>query len=104
MTEHVETGRRLAREDIVQAIIRAAVTVAPNVGALNAESRLMGKNATLDSIGFVMMLVRLEEDLGHAVDLSSSLMAQDGVEETQHPFYTVTSLAEHIHQLMSARP
>jgi hypothetical protein len=101
--EH-ETGRQLTKEDIVEAIIGAAATVAPNVGALDADSRLMGKNARLDSIGFVMMLVRLEEDLGNAVDLSSSLLGQDGVEEARHPFFTVNSLAEHIRGLMSARP
>lgn len=87
--------------DFTKAIIGAMQTVAPTTGAISASTHLMGKDAALDSIGFVTMLVQLEQDLGGRVDLSSSFLEHSGAEESKHPFLTVGSLSEHIGRLIS---
>jgi acyl carrier protein len=99
-----QTGSRLTKARIVQAIIESVAIVAPDLGPIGEESYLIGNQAILDSVGFVTLLVALEQNLANAVDLSAVLMEQDGADEANNPFLTVGSLADHIQQLMSARP
>jgi acyl carrier protein len=90
------------QSDLTQTIIGAVLAVSPTAGTISADTCLMGQGAVLDSIGFVTLLVQLEQDLGNAVDLSSSFIEQSGVEEAKHPFLTVGSLAQHLERLMSS--
>ena len=99
----MRTGGPFTKSEIVQVVSAAVVAVAPGFGPIGAETHLIGEHAKLDSIGFVTLLVRLEQDLDTAVDLSSSFMDQGDVEESNHPFLTVGSLAEHILRLMAIR-
>jgi len=92
-----------SRNEIVRAVIDLVGVVSPDVGAVNAETHLLGPNAVLDSAGFVTLLVALEENLENTVDLSTSFLDQNDVEEAEHPFSTVGLLADHIIGLLSNR-
>ena len=95
-----QTGR-LNRDEIRRAVIDSVRTVAPDVGPVGTDTCLVGSQASLDSVGFVTVLVDLEGRLGNGVDLSTSFLEQDGVDEASNPFRTVDSLAAHIQRLAS---
>jgi hypothetical protein len=90
-----------SREDLIRVIANAVTAVAPTAGSVDASTRLMGQHAAVDSVGFVTLLVQLEQDLGNAVDLSTSFLEQSSVDEAANPFRSVGSLADHLRQLMS---
>jgi hypothetical protein len=90
-----------SRTEILEAIIRSVVAVAPDVRHVDATTQLLGPNAILDSVGFITLLIAIEQNLNGSVDLSSSLMAEDAVPEAENPFLTVGSLTDHIGQLVS---
>jgi acyl carrier protein len=77
--------------------------VSPNLGPLTAEIPLTGTEAILDSVGFVTLLVSIEQKLSGAVDLAASFMAQGDPDAPENPFRTVGSLADHLQTLLSAR-
>ena len=85
------------------AVIEAVKAVRPDAGAVGEQTRLLGAGALLDSVGLVSLLINLEQRFDNAVDLASSLMANAGVAEEEHPFRTVSALADHIQQLLGAR-
>jgi acyl carrier protein len=92
-----------SRDDLVRAIATAIKAVAPNAASVDASTRLMGQHAAVDSVGFVTLLVQLEQDLGNGVDLSTSFLEQSSVDESSNPFRTVGSLADHLRHLISVR-
>lgn len=92
---------RLSEDEIRRAVIDSVRTVAPDAGPVGTDTRLVGSQAVLDSVGFVTLLVDLEGRLGNGVDLSTSFLEQDGVDEASNPFRTVDSLAAHIRRLAS---
>jgi len=92
---------RLSEDEIRRLVIESVKTVAPDAGAIGTDTHLVGGQAILDSVGFVTLLVDLEGRLGNSVDLSTSFLEQDGVDEAANPFRTVDSLAAHIQQLAS---
>jgi acyl carrier protein len=91
------------RNEVIRAVIDSVGVVSPDVGAVNAESHLLGPNAVVDSAGFVTLLIALEENLENAVDLSTSFLEQNDVEDAEHPFSTIGLLADHIIGLLSNR-
>jgi acyl carrier protein len=93
---------RPGRNEILKIVIDSLQVVSPEAGAVNADTHLLGANAALDSVGFITLLVTLEQNLPGAVDLSTAFMELDGVEETRHPFSTVGSLTDHIGQLLAS--
>lgn len=95
---------RFSENEIRQAVIDSVTTVAPDAGPIGTDTCLFGSQAILDSVGFVTLLVDLEGRLGNGVDLSTSFMEQDGVDEASNPFLTVESLTNHIQRLSSIEP
>ena len=91
------------RNEIIRAVVDTIGVVNPDVGTVDADTRLLGPNAVLDSAGFVTLLVALEENLESAVDLSASFLEQDDVDAPGHPFSKVGVLADHIVRLLSNR-
>ena len=85
---------------IEAAIATALATIAPEAKNVGPATRLMGSGAVVDSIGFVSLLVSLEQLLPGRVDLASSYMEQPDGDETANPFYAVGSLTSHIHELV----
>jgi hypothetical protein len=90
------------RDAIVSVIVDAVTTVSPDSGPVDEATYLLGSYAIVDSVGFITMLITLEQNLKNAVDLSASFMEQGHFEETKNPFMTVGSLANHIHNLLAA--
>jgi hypothetical protein len=90
------------RDAIVSVITDAVATVSPDSRAVDETTYLLGSYAILDSVGFITLLITLEQNLKNAVDLSASFMEQGHFEETKNPFLTVGSLANHIHNLLAA--
>jgi acyl carrier protein len=91
------------RDEIVKTVIDSVGVVVPDLVSVNADTYLVGPDAVLDSVGFVTLLIALEENLGDAVDLSASFLEQSDIEEAADPFSTVGSLADHIIGLLSKR-
>jgi hypothetical protein len=86
-----------SRDEIVAVVARTLTTVLPTLPAANPDTPLLGSTAVLDSVGFVTLLVSLEQDLGNGVELVTSFMELSSVAEQEHPFRTVASLSDHIH-------
>jgi hypothetical protein len=92
---------RLSENDIKKAVVDSVTAVAPDAGPIGTDTYLVGSEAILDSVGFVTLLVDLEGRLGNSVDLSTSFIEQDGLDDATNPFRTVDSLAMHIQRLCS---
>jgi len=93
---------QLSKAEITAAIIESVKAVAPDAQAVGGSIRLLGHQALLDSVAFVTLLVGLEQRLGNGLDLWSSFMEQDALDEADNPFLTVASLADHIERLIAA--
>ena len=91
------------RNELLSLVSDTIANVSPNVGAVTAEVPLTGAGAVLDSVGFVTLLVSVEQELGGAVDLATSFMAQGDPDAPENPFRTVGSLADHVQSLLSAQ-
>jgi hypothetical protein len=89
--------------EVLPVVITTLTAVLPTLPGAGPDTHLMGHEAVLDSVGFVSLLVSLEQNLGNRVDLVSSFMDVGTVAETDHPFQTVASLSDHIHRLLAAR-
>jgi acyl carrier protein len=89
-------------ENLVALVIDAVTSVSPDHDQLGPGTPLIGESAELDSVGFVSLLVSIEERLHGGVDLASSFMAHDNPDAPDHPFRTISSLAEHLHGQLSA--
>lgn len=88
-------------DEIQATVVEALANIAPQATPIDADSRLMGSGAVIDSIGFVNLLVTLEQMLPCQVDLAASYMEHTDVDESQNPFQTVGRLVRHICQLSS---
>jgi hypothetical protein len=95
-----QTGR-LSEDEIRRVVVESVKAVAPDAGPVGRDTYLAGSQAILDSVGFVTLLVDIEGRLGNSVDLSTSFLEQDGMDEASNPFRTVESLAAHIQRLAS---
>ena len=98
------TREQPGKAQILKAVIDSVTAVAPDVSAIGADTHLLGAEAIVDSVGFITLLVELEQRLGNGVDLSTSLLEQEGVAEADDPFLTIGSLTDHIERLCSIRP
>ena len=89
-------------EDAIEKIIVDTIaTLRPDGPKADASTPLLGIAAIVDSVGFINLLVALEQNLGGEVDLSTSFMER-GDSEENNPFLTVGSLSLHIHELEAA--
>jgi len=92
---------RYSLDTIVSVIVDTLAMVSPDAGPVDETTHLLGSHAILDSVGFITLLVSLEQNLGNVVDLSASFMEQGHFEPAKNPFLTVGSLANHICKLMA---
>jgi len=90
-----------SRDDLLSEITATLRSVRPDLGVPDAGTRLTGSEAVLDSVGFVTLLIALEQNLGNSLDLAASFLEVGGSEGESNPFHTVGSLADHIHRLSS---
>lgn len=83
-------------------IVREAIAqIMPDIAAMEHDTPLIGEGAVLDSVGFVTLLIAIEQQLEGRVDLASSFLEVGTVDEATNPFRTVGALARHLGVLMS---
>lgn len=73
---------------------------APESGNLTRDTKLLGHNAVLDSLGLVTLLVDLEQRLEEDYDVTITLADERAMSQKSSPFRTVQSLSDYIHMLL----
>ena len=92
----------MTSDQIYAAIFKSIRTVAPSLRDLGPGTALTGRDASLDSIGFLTFLITVEGELDGRIDLAAFL--QDGIaEDGEGPFRTVASLAALIAERLNVR-
>lgn len=69
--------------------------------SLGAESRLIGKNAVLDSLGLVTLIVDLEQRIEAEFDAFITLADDRAMSQKNSPFLNIGSLADYIAVLIA---
>ena len=93
------------RQDLVQQIIHAvqdflmpddteSVTV-------SEETRLLGANGVLDSLGLVSLVLDLEQQINDTLGTTIALADERAMSQTRSPFRSVSSLADYIETLLA---
>jgi hypothetical protein len=94
---------RPTRDEVIRAVVDSVKTIAPDVGSVDASTHLLGPRAVVDSVGFVTLLIEIEQQLASAVDLSNALMECGDLTAPSHPFATVGALTAHVESLLDGR-
>jgi acyl carrier protein len=89
-----------SRDEILASVIETLASVNPALANATADTPLLGSTAAVDSVGFVTLLVGLEQNLG--ASLVPSFLEQGGVSDQDNPFRTVASLSDHIYGQQTA--
>jgi acyl carrier protein len=73
-----------------------------NPKMITPETRLIGREAVLDSMGLVNLIVEVEQRLEEEYDLAVVLADERAMSQKNSPFRTVQSLADYICQSVEA--
>jgi hypothetical protein len=90
-----------SRNEVLAIVLSTLASVNPTLASADADTPLLGGMAAVDSVGFVTLLVSLEQNLSDD-SLVTAFMELGGVAEEDHPFRTVGTLADHIHRRQAA--
>jgi acyl carrier protein len=91
----------VAEGPVLEALFESLKSVVPNAKLEGADTKLLGTDAVVDSVGFLGFLMSAESALGNTVDLSALLIEAGDVPSEESPFRTVGSLANYIEQVRS---
>jgi hypothetical protein len=91
----------LTRDRIESVIVDTLASIRPELPRPASSTTLIGEQAVVDSVGFITLLVAIEQNLDGAVDLSASFMEQSASDDAQNPFRTLGSLTDHICLMLS---
>lgn len=99
-----QNGSGLDRAKIVQMIVASLqevlVTAAPsNSASLNEDTRLIGREAVLDSMGLVNLIIEVEQRLEDEHDITVVLADERAMSQKNSPFRSVQTLADYICQV-----
>lgn len=91
----------MERSEIVNLIQTTLVRMKPATdaaegGAYNEETRLIGRNGILDSLGLVNLIVDVEEEVNSRYDAAISLVDDKAMSQKHSPFATIGRLADYI--------
>jgi acyl carrier protein len=97
----------LTREQAQALILRRLAALGRELGKpalekADAQTRLFGESAALDSIGLVTLIADLEEDIRRATGKSVALADEKAMSRLVSPFRRVDLLAEHIAEAIGA--
>lgn len=68
------------------------------------ETRLLGKESTVDSLGLVGLIVLVEQKIGEAFDVPVTLVNEDAMSRGKSPFRSIQTLIDHVaSRLVAAR-
>jgi len=93
----------LTRDQVESVVVQTLASIRPELSPVSGATPLIGEQAVVDSVGFITLLVAIEQGLGSVVDLSASFMEQNAVDDSQHPFRTIESLTDHICGMLSGQ-
>lgn len=68
---------------------------------LGTETALLGKRATVDSLGLVTLIVELEQRIEEQYDLALTLADDRAMSQQRSPFRTVGTLADYVATLIA---
>jgi acyl carrier protein len=71
---------------------------------LSADTKLLGRNAVLDSLGLVQLLVDVEQQLDSAHGVAVTLADERAMSQKHSPFRSVGTLSEYIETLIKEHP
>lgn len=83
----------------VEIVRRAIAAVRPDLLSVDVSTPLIGDAAVLDSVGFVTLLVAIEEQMDGRVDLAAAFLESGTEDNATNPFCTVGTLAQHLRAL-----
>jgi acyl carrier protein len=97
-------GSGLDRAKIVQMIVASLeevlVTAAPSTSApLSEDTRLIGREAVLDSMGLVNLIIEVEQRLEEEYDIAVVLADERAMSQKNSPFRSIQTLADYICQV-----
>lgn len=101
-------GSGLDRAKIVQMIVASLQEVlataaptnsAPASAALSEDTRLIGREAVLDSMGLVNLIIEVEQRLEDEHDVTVVLADERAMSQKNSPFRSVQTLADYICQV-----
>jgi acyl carrier protein len=89
---------------IVVASLREVIAQsgAPALEAINGDTVLVGKDAVLDSLGVVSLIVEIEQRLEAEHSVSVTLANDKAMSQRNSPFRTVAVLSEHVVAMVAA--
>lgn len=70
-------------------------------GDITEETRLIGRDSVLDSMGLVNLIVEIEQRLEDEFDISLVLADDRAMSQKNSPFRSVQSLSDYIYQLVA---
>ena len=94
----MDQAREVTSGAIEAAITTALTRIAPAAKLNGPDTRLLGDAAVIDSVGFVSLLVSLEEEIPGPLDLATTFMDQP---DADGPFSSIGSLTRHILDLLA---
>jgi len=95
----MDQPRTLSKDEILVVLEDTFASIQPDVANVNLDTQLLGNEADIDSVGFVSLLVTLEQRLPVQVDLATSFMETQDGDDSVNPFKSIGSLMNHIHSL-----
>jgi acyl carrier protein len=102
MNDHLD-GNSLSRSEIaamvmssLQEVLVMADKDSPDTAAIGENTRLIGREAVLDSMGLVTLIVEIEQRLEEDHDVVVVIADERAMSQKHSPFRSVGSLADYI--------
>lgn len=99
-TINVTTPDQATITDLVIAGLKEAMAMSGVEAPVNEETYLIGRDAVLDSMGLVTLVVDLEQRLEEEFDVSLVLADERAMSQKNSPFRSVRSLSEYIGRMI----
>jgi acyl carrier protein len=89
--------------EIIYAALKEVLEQAalPPLASLTEDTVIVGKDAVLDSLGVVSLIVEVEQALEQKHDVSITLASDKAMSAKNSPFRTVGVLADHVLQTIA---
>jgi acyl carrier protein len=82
--------------DVVSVCLRESMAESGNTADVTEDTVIVGKDAVLDSVEVVALIVNIEQKLEIDHDVSVTLASDKAMSQRSSPFRTVGVLADHV--------
>lgn len=98
-------GATLTRDQICDSVLKAIDNLNPQLPEeqqveRSSSAKLFGREAPLDSLGLVNLIVAVEEQLADDLDLAMTLANEKAMSRRTSPFRSVDTLVDFIEELV----